>query len=254
MIIDSHSHLQLEEFDADREDCMQRCTENNVKKLMMIGFNKDTNLKAMVMKNNYPDIVYNTAGLHPDEATEDYEEKLKELRFFLKENKVFGIGECGLDYHYTKENRDIQLVLFEDQIKLSIIYDLPLIIHSRDAIQDTYELLKKYRGQIYGVMHCYSGSLEMAREFVKIGFYIGIGGVLTFKKAVNIKRVCKEIDISKILVETDCPFMTPVPFRGKRNESSYVKYVLEEVAKIKEISINESEQVIFDNTCSLFKI
>jgi len=254
MIIDSHSHLQLDDFKIDREECISRCLKNDVKKILSIGFNNLTNTQALEMNQKYPDFAFNTAGLHPDEATADYAKKIRELRDFLKNNKVYGIGECGLDYHYTKDNRDIQLILFEDQIKLSIIYDLPLIIHSRDAIKDTFDLLKKYQGQVYGVLHCYSGSLEMAKEFIKIGFYIGIGGVITFKKAVNLKRVVKEIPLSKILVETDCPFMTPVPYRGKRNESSYVKYILEEIAKLKEIDLKEAENEILHNTCKVFKI
>ena len=254
MIIDSHSHLQLDDFEIDREACISRCLENDVKKILSIGFNKETNKKALEMHKMYPGFAFNTAGLHPDEATEDFAEKIKQLRGFLKANKVYGIGECGLDYHYTKDNRDIQLLLFEDQIKLSIIYDLPLIIHSRDAIKDTFDLLKKYQGQIYGVLHCYSGSLEMAKEFIKLGFHIGIGGVITFKKAVNLKRVVKEIPLSKILVETDCPFMTPVPYRGKRNESSYVKYVLEEVAKLKGLDLEKAENEILQNTRKVFKI
>lgn len=254
MIIDSHSHLQVSEFDIDREACFDRCYEKNVNKLVMVGFSRETNEQALKLKELKPEMIYNTAGLHPDEASPDYLLKIKTLENFLSRNKVYAIGECGLDYHYTKDNKNEQLDLFEKQILLSIHYNLPLVIHSRDASQDTFDLLNKYKGKIFGVMHCYSGSAEMAKEFIKIGFYIGIGGVITFKNAKSLKNVCKEIPLSKILIETDCPYMTPVPHRGKRNESSYVKYVLDEVVKIKEVPLEEAEKVIYESTCNLFGI
>ena len=252
-MIDSHSHLFEEEFENDLEDCIKRCKENNVNKILLVGFSYSTNRKALELSKKY-DIFYPTAGIHPDEADNNYLEKIEDLKEFVKNNKVYTIGECGIDYHYTKENAEIQKIIFKAQIELSIEMNLPLIIHMRDATADTYNILKEYKGKIKGVMHCYSGSLEMAYEFIKLGLHISLGGPVTFKNAKEPKEVAKNIPLDKLLIETDCPFLAPTPFRGKRNESSYVKLVAEEIANLRGISFEELEEATENNTKELFKL
>lgn len=252
-MIDSHSHLFSNEFDNDIDECIKRCKDNNINKIILVGFSKETNEKALNYSSKY-DIFYPTAGIHPDEADDLYLEKIEELKQFVFKNKVYAIGECGLDYHYTKENAKIQKIIFKAQIELSIEYKLPLIIHMRDATFDTYNILKEYKGRIKGIMHCYSGSLEMAYEFIKLGFYISLGGPVTFKNAKEPKEVAKNIPLNRLLVETDCPFLAPTPYRGKRNESSYVKLVALEIAKIRNISYEELEKTIDENIKELFSI
>jgi len=252
-MIDSHSHLFEEEFENDIEDCIKRCKDNNVNKILLVGFSYDTNRKAQVLSKKY-DIFYPTAGIHPDEADNSYLEKINELKEFIKNNKIYAIGECGIDYHYTKENALIQKIIFKEQIELSIKNNLPIIIHMRDATLDTYNILKEYKGKIKGVMHCYSGSLEMAYEFIKLGLHISLGGPVTFKNAKEPKEVAKNIPLDKLLLETDCPFLAPTPYRGKRNESSYVTLVAKEIASLRGISYEELEQATEKNTKELFNL
>ena len=252
-MIDTHSHLFAEEFDNDRELCIERLRDVGVNKVIIVGFDYETNRKAQELAKKY-DIFYPTAGIHPEYANKSYIEDFNELKSFIKENKVYAIGECGLDYHWSKEFVDEQKKVFEMQINLAIENDLPIIIHSRDAIQDTFDILKKYKGKIKGVMHCYSGSLEMAYEFIKLGLYISLGGPVTFKNAKEPKRVAESIDLSNLLIETDCPYLAPMPYRGKRNESAYVKYVCEQISLIKNTTFEEVERITTENAVKLFKI
>ena len=251
-MIDTHSHLFSEEFELDIDSCVERCKENNVNKIILVGFSDITNIKAQELAKKY-DIFYPTAGIHPEEANNDYLAKFNGLKEFIKNNKVYAIGECGLDYYWDITYKEEQKKLLRLQCELALELDLPIIIHMRDATKDTYDILKDYKG-LRGVMHCYSGSYEMAKEFIKLGFYISLGGPVTFKNAKEPKLVAKEIPLDRLLIETDCPFLAPTPFRGKRNESSYVKYVCEEIAKIREMSVSDIERITEENAKNLFKI
>lgn len=251
MIFDTHSHLFESDFDSDRDECFKRLKEIDGK-AMIVGFNVDNNLKAYELAKQYN--MYSSAGLHPDEANGDIFDKLKKLEDFIKTHKVYAIGECGLDYHWVNDNIDIQKTLFEEQIKLSIKYDLPIIVHSRDAAKDTFDLINKYKGKVRGIMHCYSGSLEQALDYIKIGFYISLGGPVTFKNSKEPKRVAQNIDINYLLIETDCPFLSPEPFRGKRNESSYVKYTAEYIANLLNISYDKLIDITSKNAYKIFNI
>ena len=251
-MIDTHSHLFSEEFELDIDSCVERCKENNVNKIILVGFSDITNIKAQELAKKY-DIFYPTAGIHPEEANNDYLAKFNGLKEFVKNNKVYAIGECGLDYYWDITYKEEQKKLLRLQCELALELDLPIIIHMRDATKDTYDILKDYKG-LRGVMHCYSGSYEMAKEFIKLGFYISLGGPVTFKNAKEPKLVAKEIPLDRLLIETDCPFLAPTPFRGKRNESSYVKYVCEEIAKIREMSVSDIERITEENAKNLFKI
>lgn len=251
MIFDTHSHLFEEEFDQDRDECFKRLLEINGK-AMIVGFNTENNIKAYELAQRYN--MYSSCGLHPDTADEDIENNLILLEEFIKTHKVYSIGECGLDYHWVRDNIERQKRLFEAQIELAIKYDLPIIVHSRDASQDTFDMINKYKGKLKGIMHCYSGSLELAVEYVKIGFYISLGGPVTFKNAKEPKRIAQNIDLNYLLIETDCPFLAPEPFRGKRNESAYVKYTAECIAKLRNISYDELINITSKNAYKVFKI
>lgn len=251
-MIDTHSHLFEDEFKDDIDNCITRAKEAGIEKIMLVGFSKETNIKAQELAKKY-DIFYPTAGVHPEEADKDYLNKFNELKEFIKNNKVYAIGECGLDYYWDITYKEEQKELLKLQCKLAKELDLPIIIHMREATKDTYDILKEFKG-LKGVMHCYSGSYEMAKEFIKLGFYISLGGPVTFKNAKEPKLIAKEIPLDKLLIETDCPFLAPTPFRGKRNESSYVKYVCEEIANIKGISFEEVDKITTLNAINLFKI
>ena len=251
MYIDTHSHLFDQAFDSDREEVIKECLNQNVKKLIVVGFDKETIKDALSLSSSY-DFMYPTAGLHPT-SLEDYsDEFFGYLEELIKSKKIVGIGECGLDYYWDTSKKELQKEAFLRQINLSIKYNLPLVIHSRDAIGDTLDVLKSVGKPIKGVMHGYSGSLEMARELVKLGLKIGIGGVVTFKNAKNVKEVVKEIDLSNIVLETDCPYLTPVPYRGKRNAPYYIPLIAKEIADIKGIDIKEVEDATTNNANILF--
>ena len=252
MYVDTHSHLFDSAFDLDRVEVIEECLNQNVKKLIVVGFDKETNKLALELSSKY-DFIYPTVGLHPTNL-EDYSDNFfVYLENLIKERKdIVGIGECGLDYYWDTSKKELQKKVFLKQIELSIKYNLPLIIHSRDAIGDTLEVLKSVGKPIKGVMHGYSGSLEMAREFIKLGLKIGIGGVLTFKNAKNVKEVVKELDLSNFVLETDCPYLTPTPYRGKRNASYYIPLIANEMASIKGISVKEVEEATTNNANELF--
>ena len=252
-MIDTHSHLFEDEFKEDLSLCINRCKENNVNKIVLVGFSHETNNKAQELSKKY-DIFYPTAGLHPSEATVNYLNDFNQLVEFINNNKIYAIGECGLDYHWTKENISEQHELFKLQCELAIKFDLPIIVHSRDASQDTFDIIKSYGGKLKGVMHCYSGSFEMALEYVKLGFYVSLGGPVTFKNAKEPKLVAEKLPIDRLLIETDSPYLAPTPHRGERNESSYVKLVLEEIAKIRNMSVEELDKITTNNAEKLFKI
>ena len=253
MAIDTHSHIFDEAFNFDREKVIERIKTNNISKVLLVGFSKKTNKQALELASKY-NFIYPTVGYHPSEANEINESDLLILENLIKENKVYAIGECGLDYYWVKDNKEAQKELFKAQIDLSIKYDLPLVIHCRDAISDVYEILKKYKGKVKFVMHCYSGSKEMALEFIKLGGYISLGGPVTFKNSKEPKEVAKVVPLEKLLIETDCPYLAPHPYRGKRNEPSYVKLVLSEIANLREIDINKLEQILDNNSISFFKL
>lgn len=252
-MIDTHCHLFDEEFDLDREECVKRALDNGVEKMVIVGFSHETNEKAQEMASRY-NCFFPSAGLHPSEATKNYLLDFEKFREFAETHKIYAIGECGLDYHWDITYKEEQKKLFRLQCEYAIKRNLPIIVHSRDAAKDTYDIIESYKGKLKGVMHCYSGSKEMALDYIKLGFYISLGGPLTFKNAKEPKEVCKVVPLDRLLIETDCPYLAPTPMRGKRNESSYVTYVLEEAAKLKEMSKEELERITTKNAETLFGI
>lgn len=253
MAIDTHAHLFDSQFDEDREEVIMRLKEANINKVVIVGFSKETNVLAQELAFKY-DFLYPTAGYHPSEANEISMEDIVDLEHFINENKIYAIGECGLDYYWVSDNKEKQKWLFEIQIKLAIKYNLPLVIHCRDAVSDIYEMLKEYKGKVRFVMHCYSGSLEMAREFIKLGGMISLGGPVTFKNAKTPKEVAINIPLSNLMIETDCPYLAPTPYRGKRNESAYVRNVLTEIAFLRDMDIKELEEILDKNSTEFFAL
>ena len=253
IMIDSHAHLFADEFVNNLDEVVSRAKEAGVNKIMAVGFSKETNEKALELAKKYPHYFYLTAGIHPSEASSNYELDLNSLEDFLQKHQVYALGECGLDYHYGLETKEYQLALFEKQIILSIKYNLPLIIHSRDAINDTYELLKRYP-EAYGVMHCYSGSLEFARELIKLGVKISFTGNVTYKNSIKTKDVAKNIPLESMFFETDAPYLTPEPNRGKRNEPKYVFNTAKFVAELRGIDADELIKITDENAKKFFNI
>ena len=247
MFVDTHCHLSKEDYDnIDRE--IEEDKAAKVFKKIVSGCSKKTIEEALLLKDKY-DIVYVTIGYHPEYASTVTIEDLDYLKSLLREKKVVGIGEIGLDYHYGKENIDKQKWLFEKQLEIAEEFNLPVVIHSRDATKDTIDILKKYK--VKGIIHCFSGSLEIANIYIKMGFLLGIGGVLTFKNS-KLKEVVKEISLDSVVLETDSPYLTPVPFRGKQNSSKYLCYIAEFIADIKNIDIKEVAETTSKNAESLF--
>ena len=247
-MIDTHCHIEKEEYDKI-EDIILECKKKNIEKIIVSGYDLESSKEAIYLANKY-EMIYATIGFLP-EILEKNKYDINILEKLLKNKKVIGIGEIGLDYHWYKNNKEEQKELFIQQILLAKKYNLPIVIHCRDAIQDCYDILKKYNVK-KATMHCYSGSLEMAKNFINLGIYISIGGVSTFKNSKNIKEVIKEIPLSYILLETDSPYLTPEPFRGKKNYPYYLDNIALNIAKIKEISIEEVINITKDNTNKLF--
>lgn len=254
-MIDSHAHIFNSNY-SNICDVISNIKKSGVSKVILVGFSNETNKEVDTISKQYNDFFYPTYGIHPCDITSDNKETLiNEFEMFIKDKKFFAIGECGLDYYYSKKFKDEQIFVFEYLIKKSIQMKLPLIIHSRDSISDTLQILKKYsKYNLKGVMHCYSSSYEMALEFIKIGFLISFAGPITFKNSNSLKDVCSKIDLKNILIETDSPYLSPEPFRGKKNDSSNLKYILEEICKIKNVSFDEANKIITNNTIELFNL
>jgi len=254
MIIDSHAHLDDKRFDRDRDLIIKSLKNNGIEMVINIGADLQTSIASVSLAEKHENI-YATVGVHPHSAKEMDNSTLEILRTFAKRDKVVAIGEIGLDFYYDNSPRDIQRKWFKEQLNLAKELNLPVVIHSRDAAQETFDTLKEAQdGTLRGVLHCYSGSLEMALEYVKLGFYISIAGPVTFKNARATKEVAKGVPLDRLLVETDCPYLTPEPNRGKRNEPLFVKYVASTIGELRGISYEELAKATNKNTKELFGI
>jgi len=248
MFIDVHCHLDSESYD-NIDEVISSSLENNVGKLIFNGYNMKSNLEVLNLIKEY-DCVYGAIGFHPNDLDDITDDDYLFLEDNIKNNKIVAIGEIGLDYHYEDTDKENQKKHFIRQLELARKYDMPVIIHSRDSIQDTYDILKRY--PVRGVLHCYSGSVEMAREFVKLGMFLSVGGIITFKNAKNIIDVINNIDLAYILLETDSPYLTPEPYRKYKNEPKYIPVIANKIAEIKAISVNEVMDVTTSNARGLF--
>ena len=251
MLIDTHCHLSREDYD-DIDLVVNENRENGVGKIIVSACTKESILECLEYIKKYDD-VYLTIGFHPSETDTYTNEEIKFLRDTVKNNKkIVGIGEIGLDYHYGKDNQLKQIEMFIDQMYLAQDLGLPVVIHSRDATEDTIKILREFP-KVTGVIHCFSGSVETAKIYVKMGYKIGIGGVVTFSNS-KLFEVVEAIGIKNIVLETDSPYLTPVPFRGKKNSSKYLKYVAEKICNILEISVENVSLETTENACSVFDL
>lgn len=253
MIIDTHAHLNSSDYDDDLDLVIKRAIDNKVFKMIIVGFDKKTNLRALELAKKH-DNLYPTVGIHPTDVNNIDDNDLKLLEKQIVNNKVYAVGECGLDYYWIKDNKKKQIDVFEKQIALSIKYDLPLVIHMREASNDMYKILKKYKGKIKGVMHGYSGSLETMNQFIELGMHIALGGPVTFKRAIMPKTIAKHVPLNRLLLETDCPYLTPQKHRGKRNEPSYLSLICQDIASLKELPYDIIAEKTTKNAISLFKL
>ena len=254
MIFESHAHYEDGRFDEDREALLNAMKSNNVGYIVNVSSTLETIQTTLELTKQY-DFIYGAVGIHPESAGELNEENFKWVQEMSKQPKVVSIGEIGLDYYWDEPERDIQKKWFERQIEWAKEIKLPMIIHSRDSAKDTLDILKASRGEeVGGVIHCFGYGVEMAREFLNMGFYIGIGGVVTFKNGKKLREVAEYTPIDKILLETDCPYMSPEPNRGKRNDSTNLIYIAKEIAKIKGMEYHEVIQITEENAKKMYCI
>ena len=253
MIFDSHAHYDSGQFDEDREELLHSMQENGIGTIINVGADWDSVTEVVELAGKYP-FVYAAVGLHPDEVGDLDEERFAFVKEQCQQKKVVAVGEIGLDYYWDNASHEVQKHWFIRQLELARELDLPVIIHSREAAADTLEIMKEHAQGLRGVLHCFSYSKELAEEYIKMGFSIGIGGVVTFKNGKKLKEVVEAIPLEKILLETDCPYLAPEPYRGKRNSSLYIPNIAQAVADIKGITYEEVVAQTEQNGKELFSI
>lgn len=254
---DSHSHYNDEKFDIDRYEVIKNVYNSGVTKFITVGYNLESSKKAIEIAEKI-DYTYCTVGISPNdipESIEKWNEDLKELKKLLENKKIVAIGEIGLDYYWSKENKNLQKNIFISQIELANKYNLPIVIHTRDAYIDTIDILKnQITVNKKGVFHCCPQNLELIKDALNLGFYISFAGPITFKNSKNAKNAVKLVPINKLLIETDSPYLSPEPNRGKRNDSSNIKFIAKKIAEFKEISVEEVARATYQNAIKLFDI
>ena len=254
MIFDTHAHYDDDAFDEDRDELLSGMAAKNVEYIVNVGASIESSKRSIALAEKYP-FIYAAVGVHPDEVGELDDEKFEKLREWTTHEKVKAVGEIGLDYYWDKEKHDLQKHWFMRQMELAKESNLPMIVHSREAAKDTLDMIIAAKPlDLSGIIHCYSYSVEQAREYLNMGYYIGIGGVLTFKNAKKLKEVAEYAPLSRIVLETDCPYLAPVPYRGKRNDSSKLSYVVEELAAIKQMPVEEVLRITNENGKKLYHI
>ena len=255
MIFDTHAHYDDHQFDDDRYSLIESMTGNGIGAVVNNAADLESVRSSLELAHKY-DFIFAAVGVHPENVNELDDEKIEWLREMSRDEKAVAIGEIGLDYYYPENpDRDTQIEWFKRQLQLAAEEDLPVVVHSRDAAADTMEIMKEAAANgIVADIHCYSYSPEQALEYVKLGFYIGVGGVVTFKNGRKLKETVEKIPLDRILLETDCPYMAPEPFRGKRNSSLYLPYVVKEIARIKGVTEQEVMDVTMDNAKKFYRI
>lgn len=251
-MIDTHSHINMIK-ELSIEKVLELAKENGVEKIIVPAAGGADLHEVYELALKY-DNVYGLLGIHPSEVKDWSDELYDKIKNFAKDKKIVGIGEIGLDYYWDKSFIDLQKEVFIKQIKLANELKLPISIHDREAHKDTFDIIKKYNQNSKVIMHCFSGSIEFARECIKEGWYIAIGGVVTFKNALKIKEVAKNISLDKLLLETDAPYLTPVPFRGKENQPAFTKYIAEEIAKLRNTTLEEIDKATSQNAMQIFNL
>jgi TatD DNase family protein len=254
MIFDTHAHYDDESFDEDREELIFSLKNKGVGTVVNVGASVASTKKTFEIVKKY-DFMYGAVGIHPEDVERLDESHMEWLKSLAADKKIVAIGEIGLDYHYDEPEREVQKKWFARQLDLAYELDMPIIIHSRDAAADTLDIMKAHHGdELNGVIHCFSYSPEMAQIYLDMGYYLGIGGVVTFKNSKKLKEVVKMTPLERIVLETDCPYLTPEPHRGKRNDSSYLKYVVECISKLKGISAEKIIKTTCENAVKMYRI
>ena len=252
-LFDSHAHLDDEQFDSDREEVIDRIIKSDVKRIINVGSDIKTSETSIRLASKY-DFIYAAVGIHPHDVSDCSLADIEYLRKLSENEKVVAIGEIGLDYYYDNSPREDQRKWFASQIQLSEELNLPFIVHSRDASEDTYEIIKENRNKSEFVLHCFSQSLEMAKKYIDLGGYISFAGPVTYKKSIKLREVVKNIPLDRLLIETDCPYLSPEPKRGKRNDPTNVLFVAETIANELGIDSERLAEITFENASRLFSI
>jgi TatD DNase family protein len=256
MLIDSHAHIQGKEYAGEAKAVIARAREAGIEKIIVVGGAGDmsSNTEAVALADTFP-IIYATVGMHPHDAKDVTNDELRTLRQLTAHPKVIAVGETGLDYYYDHSPRDVQRRVFGQFIHMACDTDLPIVVHERDAAKEAAEMLRSEGvGRLHGVIHCFTGDYNAARAYLDLGFYLSLTGIITFKNAGALREVVRQVPLERLLVETDSPYLTPVPHRGKRNEPAYVRFVAETIAKLKELAVEEVARVTTANVKDLFCI
>ncbi|MHC4182091.1 MAG: YchF/TatD family DNA exonuclease [Planctomycetota bacterium] len=253
MIVDTHAHLDFPDFQNDVDEVIKRAEEIGIEYLINVGVNVESSIKSVELAKRY-NRIYASVAIHPHDASNVSKEDWLQLEALSGQNKVVAIGETGLDYYRNRSKKDDQKRLFRQHIELAKKKDLPVIIHNRDASSDCLEIVRSYNGKIKGVIHCFSGSKEVAKEFMELGFYISFAGPVTFPNANSLREVVKSVPVERLLLETDCPFLAPQPKRGERNEPSYLKYTIPVFAELHKLSVEDIKRITTHNAKKFFEI
>ncbi len=252
MIIDTHSHVYLPEFDSDRSEMLARAENERIGLILMPAIDAKAHSGMLKTEEDFGARCLSMMGLHPCSVNEGYKEELKIVREYFGKRRFVAVGETGLDFYWDRTFTNEQYESFRIQIEMALQYDIPVVIHSRNSIDECIKVISEMQnGNLKGVFHCFSGNIEQAKQIVDLGFYLGIGGVITFKNS-GLDRVMADIDMKNVVLETDAPYLAPVPFRGKRNECSYLKYVVDKLSEVKNISKEEIENITTENAKKLF--
>ncbi len=249
-VIDTHCHLNIEDFDQDLEKVIEHAFHEGVQSMIVIGIDDETNKKALKIVDTYEEL-YATVGIHPSDADEG---DVQSIIPYIEHPKVVAVGECGIDLHWRKDNLEKQLEVFDEQIKIAIAHDLPLVIHTRDSFEEAYQAVLPYKGKVRGVFHCFSSNVDDALKAIELGFYVGLDGPVTFKNGRDALVIAKEIPLEWLLIETDSPYLAPTPYRGKRNEPAYLPLIAKAIARLRNISEEEVVRQTTKNAKHLFKL
>ena len=254
MLIDSHAHLDMKQFDADRDQVIDRAVSNDVRYIISVGIDIKSSRNALNLTTYYPSI-FATAGIHPHNADNANKDDLEQIALIAQHDKIIAIGEIGLDFFRNRSARKKQIEVFTQQLAVAISLDLPVVIHDREAHTETVNILSSFKQNgLHGMIHCFSGDYKLAKTFINMGYYISIPGTVTYNKASQTQDVVKRIPLNRLLLETDAPFLAPIPHRGKRNEPSYIVHTAQKIAKLRGISFEEVSYQTSKNICELFNL
>lgn len=253
-MIDTHAHIYADEFNDDIELVISRARIAGVSRILMPAIDTETHEKMLLLEENQPEYCISMMGLHPCSVKSNYKDELKVIDAYFSKRKFVAVGETGLDFYWDLTFKDQQYEAFHQQAEWALHYNIPLVIHSRNSTNECIEVVHQHQnGKLKGVFHCFSGTTEQAKKIVDLGFCLGIGGVLTFKNS-GLDKAIADIDLSHIVLETDAPYLAPVPYRGKRNECGYILYVAQKLAELKAVAVNEIDSITTDNASKLFNL